>query len=194
MAYWHAIRNNFTIFAGFLLKTMKRILTIILLFCSVISLQAQSFKGTFHQTKTMKVSGLSLKSKGDITYTAPNKLKLEYTNPEGDYFIISGDRMFMDMRGISLDVDTSTNQTVRSQCNALLYGISGQYDKIAEEMDADCTVKEDATGKHVVLKMRKVSPKSYTGMQLDYGKNGRVHRMVLEEFGGISTEYILHVK
>ena len=177
-----------------LLKEMKRFLVILLLLSTVLTLQAQTFKGTFSQVKTMKVSGLSIKSRGDISFSAPDKLKMEYTNPEGDYFIISGDRMFMDMRGVSLDVDTSSNQTVRCQCNALLYGLSGQYGKIAEEMDADCTVKEDADGKHVTLKMRKATPRSYTGMQLDYGKNGRIRRMVLEEFGGISTEYLLQVK
>ena len=171
---------------------MKKIIVIVLILSAAISLNAQSFQGTFNQVKTLKVSGLTIKSKGDITYTAPDKLKLEYTNPEGDYFIIMGNRMFFDMRGVTMDVNTSTNQTLRPQRNALLYGISGDYQKIAQEMDADCTVSEDASGKHVTLKMRKVSPKSYTGMQLDYAKNGRIRRMVLEEFGGISTEYIVN--
>jgi hypothetical protein len=38
-----------------------------------------------------------------------------------------------------------------------------------------------------------VLPKGYSGLELDYGKDGQITRMVLEEFGGISTEYVLTV-
>jgi hypothetical protein len=100
----------------------------------------------------------------------------------------------MDLRGVALDVDTKTNKLVASQRNALLYSITGDYEKVAKEMDADCTVTQKNDGKHVVIKARKVMPKGYSGLELDYGKDGRITRMVLEEFGGISTEYVVTVK
>lgn len=173
---------------------MKKIVSVAIILLAGIAAFAQDFQGTFSQTKTMKVSGLSQKSKGKISFQAPDRLKMDYTNPEGDYFFIFGDRLIMDMRGITLDVDTSKNGSVRPQRNALIYGINGEYEKIADEMNADCTVTSDSDGKHVVLKARKVSPKSYTGMQLHYNKAGRIVRLVLEEFGGILTEYVLNVK
>ena len=58
-------------------------------------------------------------------------------------------------------------------------------------MDADCTVTDVKGGKHVVIKMHKPALKGYTGMELDYNAKGRITRMVLEEAGGISTEYLL---
>ena len=173
---------------------MKKFLTIALLLCA-FSAGAQTLEGTFTQAKTLKVSGRVIKSEGTISYTAPDQLAMLYTKPDGDYFIIDGPFLRMDMRGIALDVNTDNNKTVRAQRNAILYGIAGKYEEIAREMDADCTVSAGKNGgKHVVIKVRKTLPKGYSGMELDYKKNGQLSRMVLEEFGGISTEYILTVK
>lgn len=172
---------------------MKKLLAFaLLLVCFAAG--AQNFEGTFKQAKTLKVSGRVIKSEGNITFTAPDQLAMLYTNPDGDYFIVDGPIVRMDLRGVAMDVDTKTNKLVASQRNALLNSIMGKYEEVAKEMDADCTVTQKNGGKHVVIKARKVVAKGYSGLELDYGKNGRITRMVLEEFGGISTEYILTVK
>ena len=172
---------------------MKKLLVFALLLCGLTA-GAQSFEGTFTQAKTIKVSGRVVKSEGNISYTAPDQLAMLYTNPDGDYFIIDGPYLRMDLRGVALDVNTDNNKTVKSQRNAIIYSIAGRYDEIAEEMDADCTVTPRGGGKHVSIKVRKTLPKGYSGLELDYDKSGQLTRMVLEEFGGISTEYILKVK
>lgn len=172
---------------------MKKLLVFALLLCGLTA-GAQSFEGTFTQAKTIKVSGRVVKSEGNISYTAPDQLAMLYTNPDGDYFIIDGPYLRMDLRGVALDVNTDNNKTVKSQRNAIIYSIAGRYDEIAEEMDADCTVTPRGGGKHVSIKVRKTMPKGYSGLELDYDKSGQLTRMVLEEFGGISTEYILKVK
>lgn len=172
---------------------MKKLLVFALLLCGLTA-GAQSFEGTFTQAKTIKVSGRVVKSEGNISYTAPDQLAMLYTNPDGDYFIIDGPYLRMDLRGVALDVNTDNNKTVKSQRNAIIYSIAGRYDEIAEEMDADCTVTPRGGGKHVSIKVRKTLPKGYSGLELDYDKSGQLTRMILEEFGGISTEYILKVK
>lgn len=173
---------------------MKKILVFALLLCGLTA-GAQSFSGTFNQTKTLTVSKKTIKSAGDISFTAPDQLALLYTNPNGDYFIVDGDFIRMDLRGVTADIDARTNKTVQLQRNALIYSCTGDYEKIAKEMDADCTVSAGKNGgKHVVIKVRKPLPKGYSGVELDYAKSGRITRMVLEEFGGISTEYVLDVK
>ena len=160
-----------------------------------ISAGAQNFSGTFDQVKTLKVSQKTIKSAGEITFTAPDQLAMIYSQPQGDYFIIDGSLIRMDMRGVQADIDTKTNKSVALQRNALIYSCTGQYDKIAQEMDADCTVTAGSNGgKHVVLKVRKPSPKGYSGVILDYDKAGQLQKLVLEEFGGIATDYILHLK
>lgn len=158
---------------------------------SSICAGAQSFESSFVQTKTLKLTGKKIVSEGTLTYTAPNNLAMIYSKPEGDYFIIDGPFLRFDLRGVALDVNTDNNKTVRIQRNAILYGIAGRYEDIAKEMEADCTVTPVGGGKHVVIKVRKPAVKGYTGMELDYNAKGRITRMVLEEAGGISTEYIV---
>ncbi|MBO6097450.1 MAG: outer membrane lipoprotein carrier protein LolA [Bacteroidales bacterium] len=169
---------------------MKKIFVLALLLVG-LNAGAQSFESTFVQTKTLKMTGKKIVSEGTITYTEPANLAMIYSKPEGDYFIVDGPFLRFDLRGVSLDVDTSTNKTVRIQRNAILYGIQGKYEDIAKEMDADLTVSDVKGGKHVVIKVRKPALKGYTGMELDYNAKGRITRMVLEEAGGISTEYLV---
>jgi outer membrane lipoprotein-sorting protein len=171
---------------------MKKLLVFALLLSSLVA-GAQDFEGTFKQAKTLKASGRVIKSEGTISFTAPDQLAMLYTDPDGDYFIIDGSSVRMDLRGVAADVDASTNKLVASQRNALLYSLAGKYEDVAKEMDADCTVSQKNGVKHVAIKARKVLPKGYSGLELDYGKDGQITRMVLEEFGGISTEYVLTV-
>lgn len=174
---------------------MKKIILAFALVLAAVSAAAQSFEGTFAQTKTLKATGKSFKSEGTISFKAPDQLAMLYTKPDGDYFIIDGPFLRLDLKGTALDVNTDNNPTIRPQRNAILYSITGEYEKIAQEMDATCTVTAGKNGgKHVVIKARKTLPKGYSGLELDYRKDGRITRMVLEEFGGISTEYLLQGK
>ena len=169
---------------------MKRILVCLLLLAG-IQAGAQSFESTFVQTKTLKLTGKKIVSEGAISYTAPDNLAMLYSKPDGDFFIVDGPFLRFDLRGVSLDVNTEKNKSVRLQRNAIMYGVQGNYEDIAREMDADCSVSAVKGGKHVVIKVRKPAPKGYTGMELDYNAKGRLTRMVLEEAGGISTEYLI---
>ncbi len=172
---------------------MKKMIVMAALLAMALTAGAQNFEATFKQAKTLKITGKVIKSEGEITYTAPDQLAMLYTNPEGDYFIIDGPYVRMDLRGVALDVNSTGNKLVEGQRNAILYSVAGKYEDIAKEMDASCTVTDGKNGgKHVVLKMRKVLPKSYSGMELDYDKQGKIQRMVLEEAGGISTEYVIN--
>ena len=172
-----------------------RKITLFLALLLAFSAGAQSLEGSFTQTKTIKVSKKTIASEGTFSYTAPDQLAMLYTKPDGDYFIIDGPFLRMDLRGVTLDVNADNNKSVKIQRNAILYGMAGRYEEIAAEMDADLAVTPSKDGgKHVVIKVRKKLPKGYSGMELDYGKDGVLRRMVLEEFGGISTEYLLKVK
>ena len=169
---------------------MKKLLVLLLLLAGFTA-GAQSFESTFVQTKTLKLTGKKIVSEGTITYTAPESLAMIYSKPDGDYFIVDGPFLRFDLRGVSLDVNTDKNKTVRLQRNAIMYGVQGKYEEIAKEMDADCSVSAVKGGKHIVIKARKPALKGYTGMELDYNAKGRITRMVLEEAGNISTEYLV---
>ena len=169
---------------------MKKLLILLLLFAGFTA-GAQSFESSFVQTKTLKLTGKKIVSEGTISYTAPESLAMIYSKPDGDYFIVDGPFLRFDLRGVSLDVNTDKNKTVRLQRNAIMYGVQGKYEEIAKEMDADCSVSAVKGGKHIVIKARKPALKGYTGMELDYNAKGRITRMVLEEAGNISTEYLV---
>ena len=169
---------------------MKKILLCVGLLAG-LNAAAQDFEGRFFQTKTLKVSGKTVKSEGTIRFTAPDQLTMLYTTPEGDYFIIDGDKVRMKLPGVKADVDARNNKLADQQRKALLNSMQGQYEQIAEDMDAECAVTAANGGKHVVLTIRKARPKSYTGMEMDYNAKGVLTRLVLEEYGGVSTEYIL---
>ena len=169
---------------------MKKILVFLFLLAGLTA-GAQSFESTFVQTKTLKLTGKKIVSEGTISYTAPESLAILYTKPDGDFFIVDGPFLRFDLRGVALDVNTEKNKSVRPQRNAILYGIQGKYEEIAKEMDAECSVSAVKGGKHVVIKARKPAPKGYIGMELDYNAKGRITRMVLEEAGGVSTEYLV---
>ncbi len=172
---------------------MKRLTVILALLLAFVTAGAQSFEGTFTQTRTL-LSGKTIKSAGNISYTAPDQLAMLYTQPDGDYFIIDGPILRMDRRGTALDVNTDSNKQVKAQRNAILYSISGRYEDIAKEMDADCTVTATkGGGKHVVIQARKAPLQGFTGLELDYLKSGRLQKMVLKETGGISEEYLLKI-
>lgn len=176
------------------MAVMKKLFVLAALLLS-LGAGAQTLKGSFVQTKTLKVTKKTFVSEGKLEYTAPDQLAMLYSKPDGDYFIIDGPYLRMDLRGVALDVNTDNNKTVRAQRNAIMYGMAGRYEDIAAEMDADFTVTPQKDGgKHVSIKVRKNLPKGYSGMELDYMKNGQVRRMVLEEFGGISTEYVLTIQ
>ena len=101
---------------------MKRILVLALLLAGFTA-GAQNFEGTFKQTKTLKISGKTIVSEGTISYQDPDQLVMQYTKPEGDYFIIDGPFLRADMRGVALDLNTTNNKAVQLQRNAILYSI-----------------------------------------------------------------------
>lgn len=172
---------------------MKKLLVIAALLAVSLTAGAQNFEGTFTQAKTLKATGRVIKSEGEITYTAPDQLAMIYSKPDGDYFIIDGPFLRLDMRGTAMDLNTDNNKAVQAQRNAILYSISGQYEQIAKDMNATCTVTKTAGGKHVSIKMKQTQPRGYSGLELDYKANGQLTKMILEEFGGISTEYVITV-
>ena len=67
--------------------------------------------------------------------------------------------------------------------------IMGEYETAAADNDAELKVTEKNGVKTVTMTARKTAPRGYSQIIMEYAKNRPV-RMVLEEFGGILTEYI----
>lgn len=168
---------------------MKKILLIaVLTFCATLA-GAQELTSEFTQTRTIKASGKTVKSEGVVSFKAPDQLTMTYTVPEGEYLVISGPMLRSNTQGKQISVDTEKSPMFKNLRNTLLNCIMGEYETAASDNDADLTVSEKAGVKTVTMKARKAAPRGYSQIVMEY-KKGRPVRMVLEEFGGILTEYI----
>jgi len=168
---------------------MRKLLTLIAALAVTIGAWAQTFDGQFTQTKTIKASGRTIVSKGNFTYTAPDQLSMLYTSPDGDYLIIDGPFMRSDINGTAADVDTSKNSQMRNLRNTLLNCIAGDVETVARENDADLVSKpKSGGGKVVTITARRQAARGYSRIVLEYRADGVLTSMILDEFGGVSTE------
>lgn len=168
---------------------MKKLLLVSMLLCAALSAFAQkTIDCTFTQERTIQASGKVFHSEGAISFTAPDQLTMTYTEPAGEYLVISGPMLRSNSMGQKISVDTDKNARFRGLKNTLLNCITGEYEKAAADNDADLEVSEKAGVKTVTMTARKAAVRGYSKIVLEYVK-GLPVRMVLEEFGGISTAY-----
>ena len=168
---------------------MKKILTLVCFSLAVVTAFAQQVDCTFTQDRTIQASGKVIHSEGVITFNGSDQLTMTYTQPEGEYLVISGPMLRSNAQGQNISVDTGKNARFRLLRNTLLNCITGNYEQAASDNDADLAVSEKGGIKTVSMKARKAAPRGYSKIVMEYNKKNLPVRMVLEEFGGISTEY-----
>ena len=169
---------------------MRKILFVaILLSCTCALFAQQTTECSFTQARTIQASGKVIRSEGVISFKAPDQLTMTYTNPAGEYLVISGPMLRSNSQGQQLSIDTDKSPRFRTLRNMLLNCITGAYEQAAKDNDAELSVTEKSGRKIVSMKARKAAPRGYSQIVLEYVKDLPV-RMVLEEFGGISTEYL----
>ena len=168
---------------------MRKYLLLFVLTCCTWLAGAQQLDCRFTQARTIQASGKVIRSEGVISFLAPDQLTMTYTQPAGEYLVISGPMLRTNSQGQQLSIDTSTNARFRNLRNTLLNCITGNCETAARDNDADLTVSEKNGVKTVEMKARKAAARGYSQILMEYKKDLPV-RMVLEEFGGISTEYL----
>ena len=168
---------------------MKKILLFAVLVLCARFAAAQTTECKFTQARTIQASGKVIRSEGVISYKSPDQLTMTYTDPKGEYLVISGPMLRSNTLGQKISVDTDKNARFKVLRNTLLNCIDGNYEQAAKDNDADLSVSEKNGVKTVQMKARKAAPRGYSRIIMEYIK-GLPVRMVLEEFGGISTEYL----
>jgi outer membrane lipoprotein-sorting protein len=169
---------------------MKKLLILFAFLALGLAAGAQEMSCTFVQKKTLKATNKVIPGEGTITFTAPDKLRMTYTVPEGEYLIIDGMELKSCVKGKVVTIDTTKNLRMRKMRNTLLNCITGAYEKAAQENDATLIVEEKGGVKTVSMLAKKQQPSGYSRIIIDYDKKGLPVRMVLDEFTGIETEYI----
>ena len=114
-----------------------------------------------------------------------------YTEPEGDYFIIEGNMVKINMDGKKADLDSEKVKMVQLQRSTLLNCLSGNWEQAAEDNNADLTVTEKNGLKTVSIVARgKVPRGGYNSVELTYRlSDGMMTKMILVEAIGIQNTY-----
>lgn len=168
---------------------MKKYLFIVLFAVCALNAAAQQYDCSFTQERTIQASGKTFHSEGVISFKGPDQLTMTYTDPKGEYLVISGPMLRSNTQGKQLSIDTDKNPRFKVLRNTLINCITGAYEQAAADNDAELLVSEKSGVKTVSMTARKAAVRGYSKIVLEYVKNLPV-RMVLEEFGGISTEYL----
>ena len=164
---------------------MKHItLIIIAMLLSVGAFAQHQYDTDFTQTKIMKVSGKTTEKAGHLVFDGNDQLSMTYTEPEGDYFIIEGNKVKSTMdNGKKVEVYAEKVPMVKLQRATLLNCLSGNWQKAAADNNAETTVKEDKGFRTVVLKVNGKVPKGgYSSIELTYRlSDHELTKMVLIE-------------
>ena len=171
---------------------MKHITLIVFaLLFSVSAFAQQIFDTDFTQTKLMKVSGKTTDKAGHLVFDGNDHLSMIYSEPEGDYFIIEGNQVKINMDGKKADLDADKAKMVKLQRATLLNCLSGNWEQAAEDNNADLTVTEENGFRNVLIKAKgKVPRGGYSSVELTYRlSDGMMIKMVLEEAIGVINTY-----
>ena len=171
---------------------MKHICLIITaLLLSVASFAQQQLDTDFTQTRVMKVSGKTTEKIGHLTFDGNDHLTMTYSQPEGEFFIIDGNMVKMNMDGKKAELDAEKVKMVTLQRSTLLNCLSGNWEQAAADNDADLTVTEKDGHRNILIKAKgKVPRGGYASVELTYRlSDGMLTKMVLEEAIGVKNTY-----
>lgn len=174
---------------------MKRIALIAIgMLLSLGAFAQQKYDTDFTQTKVMKISGKTTNKAGHIVFDGKEHLTMTYDEPQGDYFMIIGNMVKMNMDGKKADLDAEKVKMVQLQRTTLLNCLAGNWEQAAEDNNADLTVVEKDGMKNVFIKAKgKVPRGGYNSVELTYRLSDKVlTKMVLEEAIGIRNTYEIH--
>lgn len=171
---------------------MKHIaLIVIALLFSISAFAQHTYDTDFTQTKVMKVSGKTTNKAGHIIFDGNDHLSMTYTEPEGEFFIIEGNNVKINLDGKKANLDAEKVKMVKLQRSTLLNCLSGNWEQAAEDNNADLTITEkDGTKTVSIVAKGKVPRGGYNSVVLTYRlSDGMMTKMVLEEAIGIINTY-----
>ena len=152
---------------------------------------AQQYDMDFTQNRVVKASGKTTEMAGHLTFDGADQLTMDYTNPEGDYFYIEGNKVKINLLGKKAELNAEKVKMVRLQRSTLLNCLTGNWEQAAIDNNAETTVTEQDGLRNIVITAKgKVPRGGYSSVEVTYRmSDGVVTRMVLEEGVGIVNTY-----
>ena len=169
----------------------KSVVILIALLLSMAAFAQTNIETDFAQTKVLKVSGKTTKKAGHIVFDGNDHLTMTYTQPEGEYFIIEGNMVKINLDGKKADLDANKVKMVGLQRSTLLNCLNGNWEQAAVDNNAELTVTEEKGIKTVsIVANGKVPKGGYKSVVLTYRlSDGKIIKMVLEEAIGTINTY-----
>lgn len=169
----------------------KNLLVILMMLLSFGAFGQQRYDTDFTQTKVMKLSGKTTEKAGHLTFDGVDQLTMNYTKPEGDYFIIEGNQVKINMDGKKAELDADKVKLIQLQRSTLLNCISGNWKQAAIDNNAESNVSYEGDFQTITLTVKgKVPRGGYASVELKYRvSDGVLVRMVLEEAVGAINTY-----
>ena len=102
----------------------------------------KSFECNFVQTKTLKLLGDKMTSKGRLCYRQPDKLRWEYTSPYSYTFIINGGKVQINKGGRNDVIDADKNKVFKEVARIMLNSVVGK--SLTDSREFAATVQSTA--------------------------------------------------
>lgn len=173
------IMKQFSLFIASLLLTLA------------VAAQNITYDVNFTHTREMKTSGKTIVKSGHLLFDGNDQLTMNYTDPEGEYFIVDGNIVKMNLNGKKTEVKADKVKAVDLQRTTLLNCLAGNWQEAAKANNAESMVAI-SKGIHTVklAAKGKVQRGGYSSVELTYRtSDGKLLKMVLVESTGIKNTY-----
>ncbi len=162
-----------------------------LLLTLAVAAQNITYDVNFTHTREMKTSGKTIVKSGHLLFDGNDQLTMNYTDPEGEYFIVDGNIVKMNLNGKKTEVKADKVKAVDLQRTTLLNCLAGNWQEAAKANNAESMVAI-SKGIHTVklAAKGKVQRGGYSSVELTYRtSDGKLLKMVLVESTGIKNTY-----
>lgn len=131
---------------------------------------------------------------GSLVYQAPDDLRMDYTDPAGDYILITADKMEQCKNGKTQSVKTKGKDNRYATYRAtLLSCIAGDIEKAASLNNATTECKKEGSKYVCTITAKEASGKDIKEIKLEYDvTSGRVLTITLTEGNGNYATYTTH--
>lgn len=156
----------------------------------ILKLQQATYTMPFSEVKVLPKLKKETTKVGTLEWRSPDYLKMDYSEPEGDYTLIEGLNFSLCLKGIVQKLpakDTNTKTGVLRQ--TLLLAFQGKVEEIAELNHTTATYSDN--GKRYVCDLVAEQPKhGVKSLVLEYDKkNGHLLLLTITESNGNYTTW-----
>ena len=166
---------------------------ILLIATTILSLHQpnETREFAFVETRVMPKMNKTTVSEGTMKFEAPENLRMDYTQPQGDYTLIEKDKFEVFKSGKLQRLNVKDPKQKMAVYRAtLLACLGGDVEKAAALNNARADYKTVGNTYVCTLKAENAAPRDIAALELIYDKkNGQLLKMTLTEGNGNYTTY-----